>query len=117
MHEEGQKDAGELVAEQQQLRQRRMLWGFASQIPAFVIVPTLYFINLLPLLPVLPGVWRLRQRPLVVAGFILMFHFCLGVMEAWTSPAARLPALVQVALVTIYFIALPTVRRRRASGD
>lgn len=74
-------------------------------------------ISLLPLLPVLPGVWRLHQRPLVIAGFILMFHFCLGVMEAWSNPTARAPALMQVILVSLYFIALPTIRRRQASSD
>jgi uncharacterized membrane protein len=73
-------------------------------------------VTLLPLLMVLPGVWRLRQRPLVIAGFILMFHFCLAVMEAW-NPAARLPAFLQLGLITVYFIALPTIRRRQASSD
>lgn len=68
-------------------------------------------LTLLPLLLVLPGVWRLHQRPLVIAGFILMFHFCLAVMEAW-NPAARLPALMQILLISVYFIALPTIRRR-----
>ena len=68
-------------------------------------------LTLLPLLLVLPGVWQLRQRPLVIAGFILIFHFCLAVMEAW-NPAARLPALLQILLICVYFIALPTIRRR-----
>lgn len=72
-------------------------------------------LTLLPLLLVLPGVWQLRQKPLVIAGFILMFHFCLAVMETW-NPVARVPALIQIVLISIYFIALPTIRRR-ASND
>lgn len=74
-------------------------------------------LTLLPLVLLLPGVWLLQGRPLVIAGFILMFHFCLAVMEAWSSPPARWPALAQIALITVYFIALPTVRRRRANSD
>jgi uncharacterized membrane protein len=92
------------------------LWWLVLAPPQAVHPGLALSLTLLPLLLVLPGVWQLRNRPLVVAGFILMFHFCLGVMEAWSSPAARWPALIQVLLVTIYFIALPTVRRRRASS-
>jgi uncharacterized membrane protein len=71
-------------------------------------------LTLLPLLLVLPGVWRLRQRPLVIAGFILMFHFCLAVMELW-DPAARLPAVVQILLISVYFTGLPAIRRPASS--
>ena len=73
-----------------------------------------------PLIILLPFVWRLQPRPLVVAGLVLLIYFSAGVMEAWANPGVRAPALVQVALVLVYFTALATIRRRRrpgASGD
>ncbi len=78
---------------------------------AAVIVTTL------PLLLVLPGSWRLQPRGLVIAGCLLLLYFCLAVMEAWANPPARLPALVQIALITIFFTALPAVRKQPVRHD
>ncbi len=79
-------------------------------VPAWLVVA----VTLAPLLAVLPGVWKSRVRPLVIAGFILLPYFSFGVMEAWANPDARSLALVQVFLVILYFVALPTVRRSPA---
>lgn len=68
-------------------------------------------LSVLPLLLVLPLAWRLRPRGLVIAGLVLLVYFAVGVTEAWADPAARAPALAQVALVVIYFTALATIRR------
>ncbi|NEZ04531.1 DUF2069 domain-containing protein [Wenzhouxiangella sp. XN201] len=64
----------------------------------------------LPLLPTLPGVWLLKKRPLVIAGCILLLHFCLAVSEAWVSPAARVPALIQIGLIVLYVTGLSALR-------
>jgi uncharacterized membrane protein len=82
-------------------------------LPASLVVAA----ALIPLLIVLPGVWKLRVRPLVIAGFMLLLYFSFGVMEAWANPGARIPALVQVFLIILYFVALPTVRRSPAGSD
>ena len=71
----------------------------------------------LPLLLLLPFVWRLNKEALVIAGCVLLVHFCLAVSEAWANPAARVPAVIQVVLIGIYFTAMSSVRfgRRRSS--
>lgn len=64
----------------------------------------------LPLLLALPFVWRLRRDALVVAGCVLLAHFCLAVSEAWANPAARIPAVIQVLLIGVYFTAMSSLR-------
>lgn len=39
-----------------------------------------------------------RPSALFWGGVGALFAFCHGVMEAWTSPVARLPALIEVVL-------------------
>jgi len=70
----------------------------------------------LPLLLALPFVWRLRKNALVVVGCILLIHFCLAVSEAWANPVARVPAVIQVVLIGIYYTAMSSLRfgRRKA---
>lgn len=63
-----------------------------------------------PLLIALPFAWRLGKRALVITGCILLVHFCLAVSEAWVSPQARGPAVVQAVLVALYFTALSSIR-------
>ena len=69
-------------------------------------------LSVLPLVLVLPLAWRLQPRGLVIAGLVLLVYFVVGVTEAWANPAVRAIALVQVALVAIYFTALATIRRQ-----
>ncbi len=68
-----------------------------------------------PLLVLMPWVLRRGPRSLVVGGCLLLFYFCFAVAEAWANPAARAPALIQVALIVAYFLCLP-VRRRPQAG-
>lgn len=70
----------------------------------------------LPLLIALPFVWRLNKAALVVAGCILLVHFCLAVSEAWVNPAARLPAVIQVVLIGMYFTAISAIRFGRGQA-
>ncbi|HSH26954.1 MAG TPA: hypothetical protein VK972_04160, partial [Wenzhouxiangella sp.] len=61
--------------------------------------------------------WRLKKQALVIAGCVLLVHFCLAVAEAWANPAARLPAVIQALLIGVYFVAMSSLRfgRRQAS--
>ncbi len=68
-------------------------------------------IMLIPLLAVAFGVWNLNMRTMVVAGFLLLFYFSYAVSEAYAVPAVRWVALTQIALITLYFVALLSVRR------
>ncbi len=74
-------------------------------------------LSMTPLLLVFPGSWRLQGRSLVIAGTLLMIYFSIGVMEAWASPPARVPALIQVILCSGFFMGLVTIRRSPASSD
>ncbi|NDY94927.1 DUF2069 domain-containing protein [Wenzhouxiangella limi] len=67
-----------------------------------------------PLAFALPFAWSLRPRPLVVTGLLLLIYFSFAVMEAWASPTARVPALLQIALILAFFTALATIRRQPA---
>jgi uncharacterized membrane protein len=109
------------------------LWWCRIAIAALVVLQPLWFgwiqpptvispwvvvaITTLPLLIVLPGCWQLRARSLVIAGCLLLFYFCLAVMEAWANPAARGPAVAQILLIVIFFTALPAVRKQPAGRD
>ena len=61
-------------------------------------------------------IWRLRVNGLVVGGMLLLIYFCVAVAEAWVDPVARPVALLQIVLITVYFIALAGVRRA-GKGD
>ena len=70
----------------------------------------------LPLLAPVWGVWRLNVRSLVIAGFVLLFYFSLAIAEMYATPEVRVPAGIQIALITIYFMALLTVRRKKPAA-
>lgn len=95
----------------------QLVWFGWLQPSRVLPAPAALIIALVPLLLVLPGVWRLQGKALVVAGCFLLIYFCYGVMEAWAGAGGRLPALIQVALITVYFAALPTIRRRPQPGS
>lgn len=69
---------------------------------------------LVPLLVVLPGVWQLRPRSLVIGGCLLLFYFCFAVMEAWMNQSARPLALIQIGLISLYFAGLAMIRKSPA---
>lgn len=62
-------------------------------------------VAVLPLLLALPGAWKARPMPLFWANFMALLYFCHGVSEAWTTPALRLPAFVEIALSVIVICA------------
>lgn len=42
----------------------------------------------------------------VYAGLLLLGYFCKGVMEAWSAPPSLLPALLEVALTSAFYVVL-----------
>ena len=66
----------------------------------------------LPLLIPLRGLSRKRYRSMIWAGLLLMLYFTIGVMEIWSNPPQRIPALVQVLLAVFYLFAFR--KRNRA---
>ena len=59
----------------------------------------------LPLFIPLAGLIRGKYRSMIWAGLLLMFYFTIGIMEAWSNPPQRLPALVQIVLPVFYLFA------------
>lgn len=56
----------------------------------------------LPLFLPLKGVLRGSLRSMTWAGYLAMLYIVIGIMEAWSNPPQRIPALIQVALVAVY---------------
>ena len=67
----------------------------------------------IPLLIPLRGLFRGYYPGMIWAGLLLMLYFAIGVMEAWSNPPQRLPALVQVALPMFYLFAFKMRNQRR----
>jgi len=59
----------------------------------------------LPLLIPLRGLIRTNYRSMIWAGLLLILYFAIGIMEAWSNPLQRLPALVQVFFPAFYLLA------------
>jgi uncharacterized membrane protein len=74
-------------------------------------------IAILPLLLPLKGVLAGSLRSMTWAGYLTMLYLVIGVMEAWSNPPQRIPALFQVLLVAAYVGSLLAFSRatRRAS--
>jgi len=76
--------------------------------------------TLFAVLPLLLPLWwilRLGRDGLVVGGLILMVYFCFAVAEAWANPEVRWLALVEIALVVLYYVSLLAVRRKRPEPE
>jgi len=56
----------------------------------------------IPLLLPLQGLLAGSLRSMTWAGYLAMLYLVIGVMEAWSNPPQRVPALLQVALVVIF---------------
>ena len=68
-------------------------------------------LTLPPLLLPLLAARRGPRRMLLWIGIISLGYFCHGVVAAWTSPAARLPALLEIALCVVLIFALGAIAR------
>jgi len=74
----------------------------------------LSLIACLPLLIPLVGMVRGNYRSMIWAGLLLMLYFTIGIMEAWSNPPQRLPAMVQVVLAVFYLFAFKKRNRSPA---
>lgn len=59
-----------------------------------------------PLLLPLRGLLKGSLRSMTWAGYLVMLYLVIGVMEAWSNPAQRLPALAQILLVAVFVAAV-----------
>jgi uncharacterized membrane protein len=56
----------------------------------------------LPLLLPLAGISAGSRRSMTWGSFVAVLYFVIGVMEAWSNPAQRIPAVIQVVLSLTY---------------
>lgn len=56
----------------------------------------------LPLLLPLAGIAAGNMRSMTWGGFLAVLYFVIGVMESWSNPGQRLPAIVQVVVSLAY---------------
>ena len=68
----------------------------------------------LPLMIPLYGLVRGNYHSMIWAGLTLMLYFVIGIMEAWSNPPQRPPAMIQVALPILYLFAF--MKRNRYRG-
>ena len=59
-----------------------------------------------PLLLPMKGVLAGSLRSMTWAGYLVMLYLAIGIMEAWSNPPQRLPALVQTGLVVAFVAAI-----------
>ena len=71
----------------------------------------LALLALLPLVPLSAGTWRHHQKTLAWSMFLVMLYFIVGVMEAWSNPPQRIPALIQIGLTCGFFVGLVLLNR------
>jgi len=55
-----------------------------------------------PLMLPLRGVLAGSLRSCTWAGYLVMLYLLVGVMEAWSNPPQRVPALAQTILVVVF---------------
>lgn len=54
-----------------------------------------------PLLLPLKGILKGKIRSMTWGGYLMVFYLVIGIMEAWSNPPQRLPALLQTLLVIL----------------
>jgi len=69
-----------------------------------------------PLLLPLRGLLKGSLRSMTWAGYLVMLYLMVGITEAWTNPAQRIPALAQTFLVVIFVGSLLVFSRVKPPG-
>ena len=83
----------------------QIIWHGLLPSPYGTQNPGLVLLACLPLLIPVVGLTRLNYRSMIWAGLLLMLYFTIGIMEMWSNPPQRLPALVQVLMTSFYLFA------------
>jgi uncharacterized membrane protein len=65
-----------------------------------------------PLLLPLKGLLAGSLRSMTWAGYLVMLYLVIGVMEAWSNPPQRVPALLQTMLVVIFVASVLVFSRK-----
>ncbi len=66
----------------------------------------------LPLLFPLRGILAGKMSSMTWGGYLLVIYFVIGVMEAWSNPPERVPALLQITLTVLYVTCLVLLAQR-----
>lgn len=72
----------------------------------------LAIVAVLPLLLPLKGLLGGSLRSMTWAGYLVMLYLIIGIMEAWSNPPQRIPALVQTGLVVVFVISVLVFSRK-----
>lgn len=83
----------------------QVIWHWLLPAPLGARNGWLSLVACLPLFIPLAGLIQGKYRSMIWAGLLLMLYFTIGIMEAWSNPPQRLPALVQVTLAVFYLFA------------
>ena len=68
-------------------------------------------VALFPLLFPLAGILAKRGRSMTWGAYLLVLYFIIAIMEIWSNPSERIPAIVQLILTVSYFTALVQLTR------
>ena len=73
----------------------------------------LALIATLPLVLPLRGILAGSIRSMTWGGYLVVLYFVIGVMEAWSNPPQRIPAVLQISFTLLYVTSLVLLTRRR----
>jgi uncharacterized membrane protein len=90
----------------------QIIWHAWLAPPSRLPIACVLVLTALPLLVPLLAIHRV-QRALLWTGILALFYFCHGVSEAWSDSAARILALIEIALTLLLIGALGAGVRRR----
>jgi uncharacterized membrane protein len=90
----------------------QVVWHFLLPQPFGAHNWILAVVASLPLLLPLAGIAKGRFRSMTWGGFLAVLYFVIGVMEAWSNPAQRIPATIQIVLALGYCGALTHYSRQ-----
>ena len=69
-----------------------------------------------PLLLPLKGLLQGSLRSMTWAGYLVMLYLLIGITEAWSNPAQRIPALLQTFLVVVFVASVLIFSRPEQPG-
>jgi uncharacterized membrane protein len=94
----------------------QVIWHAWLLPPARMPTAVALAIALIPLaLPL--ACWRHPQKALLAAGMVALFYFCHGVTEAWTVPAERTLACMEILLAVVLILSSARKPGRRGGAD
>ncbi len=93
----------------------QLVWHAGWAPPQRVPLGWVLAITVVPLLLPLAALRKVR-RALLWVGILSLFYFCHGVSEAWSAPAERVPALLEIGLSLLLIGILGAGTRSRSTG-